>query len=506
MKNSSKKRSFKKNSPLQYAKFLSWTFFTLTLGFSLIISTIIANYAEEVVLSKQKENALLLAENLNHQIYTRFMLPAVIGYGGVDLTNTEQFTRLDQIVKNTIHGFNIRELQIYDDRFKVSYSINSIQFGKNDIANDNVRRTFEEGSPNFEYHSNVKPWYIFLPKDKLQNTIALNVTYLLRANSNFANIEKNPIMGILHFTMDVSNDYAILRNLELFIVSLSLFSALLLFFMILYNLRRADIINIEKIEKIQNLERKLSQNEKLVGMGTIVAGIAHEIRNPLGIIQSSTELLLNQKTKNKDKFNADTNELSIKDKELDKARNKEIQLLSIVFNETKRLASLVGDFLDYAKPKYPAKQKVDLDSIFEQITTFLDLEFQKCNVHIIKKYPRPISTIGDKELLYQAFYNIITNAFQEIEKNGGTIFISAIKKYNGILVTIGDTGEGFDINLIEKIKTPFFTTRKKGTGLGLPIALNIFESHNAEVELYNTKEGGCVSIFFQANTVPTQEI
>ena len=125
----------------------------------------------------------------------------------------------------------------------------------------------------------------------------------------------------------------------------------------------------------------------------MVAGIAHEIRNPLGIIRSTAELLL-KRSKDTDGVNA--------------------KLLSAIFDESKRLSKTVGDFLDYARPKAPKQEKVDLAVVLDQALMFLETKCEEQGVAIIRDYAPGLVVLGDKDLLYRAVYNILSNALESM--------------------------------------------------------------------------------------------
>lgn len=96
--------------PFQLVKFLSWTFFVLIVGVSIFIVVILGNYAQQTILEKDKDFALLLSKNLNHQIFQKFTPPTVLGFGKVQLQQKAQYKRLDQVIESTIHGFKLLKL------------------------------------------------------------------------------------------------------------------------------------------------------------------------------------------------------------------------------------------------------------------------------------------------------------------------------------------------------------------------------------------------------------
>lgn len=457
--------------PLQFVKVLSWSLFVLILGSSLALSMILSNNAERVLLEKQRQFGLLLSENLSHQVYTRFTLPTVIGYGSIALSNKEQYTRLDQVVRSTIHSFHVQELRIYGlPDYQVVYSTNLEVVGAMNKAGDLVRRAHENGESHFEFINRVPRFLSLFLADLKPGSMLLRGYAPLRAERDITAASDNPIMGVLEFTQDVTDDYITVLNFERLVIFSSLLTSLALFTLIMIIIRRADRINLERLAEKERLERELLQQEKLAGMGRMVAGVAHEIRNPLGIISSSAELVLKKA----------------------KAENSpHTRILEALFGEARRLSRTVGDFLDYARPKQPRMDDVDLCRVLEQAAVFLEPECEKKNVRIERDCPPTLPIKGDKDLLYRAFYNVITNAMQAMEpQGGGQVRIAARIDDAAVRITVTDTGPGFPPDNLERVKDPFFTTKDAGTGLGLAIVNSIIESHGAKMALSNNPEGG----------------
>ncbi|MDD4951323.1 MAG: HAMP domain-containing sensor histidine kinase [Desulfovibrionaceae bacterium] len=463
--------------PLQFVKVLSWLFLLLIIGSSLGLSVLISNYAERTLLAKQKQFSLLLAENLSHQIYTRFAWPTIVGYGKISLKNKEQFARLDQVVRSTIHSFHVVDVRIYDLEAKVSYSTDAENQGKSGLAGSEFRRALEKNEPAFELASSMS-WFRALFQFSLRpGSMVLKATYPLRAERIPGAGIENPLMGILEFTQDITEDYMAVINFERLVVGSSLLTSLILFFVIMTILRRADRLNLQRLREKERLERELLEQEKLAGMGRVVAGVAHEIRNPLGIIQSSSELVL---------------------KKLRAEHSPHARLLEAIHEEAKRLSRTVNDFLDYARPKKPGQDDVDLGRVLDQLAVFLKTECEKRGVVLVSEISPGAVVKGDKDLLYRAFYNVVSNAIQALD-GPGEIRLWAAPDQDGVRVSVTDTGPGFPREHMDNIKDPFFTTRDTGTGLGLAIVGSILESHGASLSLSNAEGGGArAEIFFPA--------
>ncbi len=449
--------------PFQLAKFLSWTSLILIIGSGLFLTVIISNYAKDTMLKKDQEFAKLLAENLNHQIYQRFILPTVLGFGRVELSQRPQYERLSLVVQSTIHGFKVLNVTIYDLKDTVSYSTNSSLVGTKvawpDINKARLGKIFFKVIKN----PRISIWPFKLKK----GSVVLKTIYPLRVERELFPKNAGEIIGILEFSQDISKDYETIYYFQFLITLAVFFSSFILFILLYVVILRADKILQERIQEKEELERVLYQNEKLASMGRMLATISHEIKNPLGIIQGSAEMLSK-------KFSKDNSSLA--------------RLAHAIFEESKRLSNIVNDFLDYARPKEPKVEEINLVEIIMECLNFFRSEFNKRHIEVDLNLPKNIDFLGDKRLLYRAFYNIINNAIDAIKENG-KIEIT----YEDHTIIIKDTGPGFEESFKEKYFEPFFTTKDFGTGLGLPIAYNIFKSHKIELSLSNDR-GGVVSL------------
>ncbi|WP_461833951.1 sensor histidine kinase [Desulfothermus sp.] len=451
--------------PFQLAKFLSWTSLILIVGSGLFLTVIISNYAKKTVVKKDKQYAKLLAENLNHQIYQRFLLPTVLGFGRVELKKREQYERLDLVVRSTIHGFKVLNIKIYDLKGRVSYSTN-----KEFVGTKKPISMFKEvlgGKLKFKVEKNkrLNLW----PFKLEERSVVLTTLFPLRIERELFPKNAGEVVGILEFSQDISEDYETIYYFQFLITIAVFFSSLILFILLYVVILRADKILQERIKEKEELERAVYQNEKLAAMGRMVATISHEIKNPLGIIQSSAEIL-SKKFANK--------------------QGVEAKLSKAIFEESKRLSSIVNDFLDYARPKEPKLEEIDLVNIINECISFFTQEANKRTIELKRKLPDSIIIKGDKNLLYRAIYNIINNAIDAVKQDGKVEI-----KWEGNSLIIRDTGSGFDGSLMDKYLEPFFTTKDFGTGLGLPIAYNILKKHGIEMELKND-QGGVVELKF----------
>jgi signal transduction histidine kinase len=220
-------------------------------------------------------------------------------------------------------------------------------------------------------------------------------------------------------------------------------------------------------EKQQQSERQLLRTEKLVAMGTLSAGMAHEIKNPLHIISGSAETLMNE----------------------DLNKDEQEEILQFIVEETDRLNGIVNNFLDFARPKKPEITKCDVVSLVDETLEMISEQAKTLNITIKKHYAKGLTPLYfDPEQLKQVLINIELNALEAMsktEKRILTVRVSSVRNKQ-IGIFIKDTGIGIQKTMQSKIFDPFFTTKKNGTGLGLSISHQIMESMGGAISFVSS--------------------
>jgi signal transduction histidine kinase len=245
---------------------------------------------------------------------------------------------------------------------------------------------------------------------------------------------------------------------------------LTLFLILLLVVRRGeDIIEKRALERLR-LEEQLARAKHLSNLGEMTASISHEIRNPLGIIKSSAELLRK------------------KMQELDPGN----PMPGIIVEEASRLNGIITDFLNFARPHQPDLQPARLEPVIEKTLQHLEQESARRHIEIEKRLDHYRGHVMiDSDMLHQALLNLLLNAMQAIESDGWiAITLGAL---NGQLeMEVRDSGPGIDNAILDKIWDPFFTNKEKGTGLGLGIVRQIVEAHQGEIIIVNAEGGGAL--------------
>ncbi len=232
------------------------------------------------------------------------------------------------------------------------------------------------------------------------------------------------------------------------------------------NTVRGIILTFQDITKLVEMEEHMRRQERLATVGSLAAGIAHEIRNPLASLSGSIQLL--------------QGELELK--------GDDKRLMDIVVHETDRLNSIITDFLDYARPKNKQAERIALGPAIDETVMLLknSKKFNQ-NIMITCDIDPCIQLSGDAQRMRQVFWNLLINACQAMPDRG-LITISAtvppaVDSRAWCQIIITDTGLGIARESRDKIFDPFFTTKPGGTGLGLAIVYRIIEDHEGTISV-----------------------
>ena len=249
----------------------------------------------------------------------------------------------------------------------------------------------------------------------------------------------------------------------------------------------------ELAERLAETNRRLEQaqaearrSERLAALGQLSAGLAHEIRNPLGVIKGSAEMLT-QKLQASDEL----------------AR----ELAGYISTEVNRLGALVTEFLDFARPLHAQPHPADLIALLDRVLQIVASRFAAQPetgklVRVERHYANGLPLVPlDESLCEQAFLNLVQNAYEAMEDHGGvlTVEVQAATKDDrqGVELRLRDTGTGVPEELREEIFNPFVTTKKTGVGLGLSIVSKIVDGHQGSIHVEDAPEGGAVfRVFF----------
>ncbi len=454
-----------KGKQFRLVKFFAYASFVVLIAFSFPFSVVISKQAKDILMKSYENYALLIGENLNHQVFQNFVLPTVRRYGKVKLREKEQFEWMDQVVRNTVHSLKINLVNIYDvGKGVIAYSTDQSMVGQ-EVPESLGYKKAVKGE---HFSGLVSSWDDFLG-------IGLEIPggeRKLRTFIPFVGLdpftgEKGPLLGVFELIQDLTEEYESLVKFQYMVFGLSASIMALIFVALLVIVHRAENILAQKAVEQRKLEAQLNQSERLAALGQMCAGVSHEIRNPLGIIRSTAELLAATGT----------------------STESQKKLSSMIIEESSRLNDIVTEFLDFARPQMPNLQDVNLDEIMMKNIQFLLPQLERDGVTIRHNIADKTMKIkADPQLLYRAFLNVIANALQSMDNTRKILTIDLSDAKDSYLISIQDTGCGIKKENLDRIFDPFFSTKDKGSGLGLSIVRNIVESHNGSVEI-ETLEG-----------------
>ncbi len=448
-------------------KYFSFSSLAVILVFTLLLSWIISNNARKIMLEQNEEYSLLLAENINQQVFRRFVLPAVIRFGGIALRKPEQFELLDSIIKGVTQGLKIDTVTIYDSSMNIiSYSTDPELIGKKDMGKGEYSKALV-GIPNsrLTYSGSVLSLMHITPKVECVLNTFIPFRQVRRDGE-----EGDLIMGVIEIEKDLSRNYTNILGFQGWIIVVSSVVMGILFLVLRYIVSQAGkIIEKRAVERLR-LEEKLNQAERLAHLGKMVATVSHEIKSPLGIVRSTAEIL---------------------EKRISKVAPGNEHLAKIVVDETVRLNNIVVEFLDFARPQKAQLKPASVNEVVRKVLDFLLHELKRQQIDLVTDLaPDVPQNPLDPDLFYRALLNILMNSLQAMSENGQLQVTTRRAESGGTELTIRDTGIGMSAEKLEQIFTPFFTDKNKGTGLGLAISKSIIDSHDGQIAVLSEEGKG----------------
>ena len=234
-----------------------------------------------------------------------------------------------------------------------------------------------------------------------------------------------------------------------------------------------DPPTVEHNHLIHQLESLAYENQSLSNVRTLVAGVAHEIKNPLTIMKGFIQLIK---------------------PDLDKLQKSDIA--DLLLAEVQRTTNLVEEFLQLARPTKHTTERIDLIPFLEDILLLFQSEakLSKCELTAnLQKFKLPIEVMINPRQLKQVFLNVMKNSIEAIRmtnRKNGHISLSVRQQFHFVTINIRDNGNGMDSSTQASVFNPFYTTKEKGTGLGLFLTKQIIQNHNGTVKVKSSPSLG----------------
>jgi two-component system sensor histidine kinase PilS (NtrC family) len=234
-------------------------------------------------------------------------------------------------------------------------------------------------------------------------------------------------------------------------------------------LRLGAIVMFSDLTEVRRLETELEHSRRLAALGGLAASLAHEIRNPLGAVSGSFQLLASGRT-----FNEDEQSLS-----------------DIVFRELQRIQRLVGDMLNYARPSKPKFALAEIKKLVEEVVSVFLMGDEAVDCKVTCTADGNWNAWIDRSQMRQVIWNLLRNAAQAAG-SVDSIEVMLTKETDHIVIEVKDRGAG--INLVDKNKIfePFFSTKERGIGLGLALCKRIVDEHEGNISAVSREGGGTI--------------
>lgn len=459
-----KKPTEERIKPFRLVKYFTFTGLIVIFLLTIILSALNTHWVKSIQRQNSEDYARSLIENLNNQIFVQVIVPIGLMFeGNIQFSNRETFERMDKVVRNTLHSFEVETLNFYSLNDTILYSFDSDLIGRKNFGGTGYQQALKgKITSKLVQRGNIFEISLGFPK------VVRLITYApLRWEPQFAGVS-GPYLGVIEFVQDLSDDYQAIFKTQILVVITSTLIMGALFVVLIFVVKRGEgIIQKRAMERLR-LKERLGRAERLSSLGEMAAGISHEIRNPLGIIRSSAELLKKKVTK------------------VDPSNT----IPDIIVEEANRLNKIITDFINFAKPRSPNLVPCRIEEVIEKNITFLSMQIEENGYAINQNYQNSLPEIqADAAMLYQSFLNILINAMQAMP-NGGNIEVGISSNDKIVTINFEDEGQGIPKEVIDKIWDPFFTTKEMGTGLGLGVVKNLIESQGGNIQIYNRSQGG----------------
>lgn len=233
--------------------------------------------------------------------------------------------------------------------------------------------------------------------------------------------------------------------------------------------RIGTVLLLRDMREIRKMEKQLERARRMAALGSMAAGVAHEIRNPLGTLRGFAQFFGSRAEK----------------------QSESRKYADLMVSEVDRLNQTVSGLLQFARPREPNTIPIDIERLFRKTEQLMQAESNSHSVSLLIKYTdnNKIRLAGDPDLLLQVLLNLLKNAIHA-SSAGGKVILEAWQDAQAVRLRVRDNGRGMDKEEQERMFDPFFTTGKKGTGLGLAVSHQIIEQHDGYFEVQTEPDKG----------------
>ncbi len=471
------------NPRIRLSRFFVWNFILLEI---LIVGgggTIAYKLGRNNLIGVAEQNGVAVANHLAWVVDQFYMRPWELTFETFPYDNPIAYQELAGIVRTFISGFMVERVNIFNNRYRVIFSTDSTLIGREEPDNSKLLSALAgHATSSLETKGMAAD---VAGETRTKDYLEVYTPVAVRAGADSTG------RTAFEIYVDVTATYAKVRVLRRVIIACMTGVGLGLLIVVLLIARRAErlvaaenrermalaeqirqqneqleSIVAQRTQQLRAAQAELVQMEKMAATGQLAAGVAHEINNPVSIIQNRIELLL-------DDLRA---ERPIPDLEAH---------LALLHKHTERIAGIVGRLLSFARKSTTGKGPLQLDGVLAGVLELVRKEIEKRGIALVTEIPASLAPVkGNATELEQVFINLLVNSM-DATPAGGTIRLGATQVEGAVRIAVQDTGSGIPPENLKAIFDPFFTTKEVGvgTGLGLAISYRIIEDHGGRIEV-----------------------
>ncbi len=437
-----------------------------------------------------EQNSVAVANHLARVVDEFYLRSWELTFETFPYENDIAYRELRGIILNFLKGFKVERVNVINNDYRVIFSTDSTLVGREEPDNTKLLSALA-GRAVSSLERRNEPGD-FPDQRKERDYLETYVPITVRSATD------STMRVAFELYQDVTETYSKVKDLRNVILASSLFTGIALLIVVLLVSRKAERMVIEEYKQrmslaeqiqrqneqlesiveqrtrqLRDAQAELVQMEKMAATGRLAAGVAHEINNPVSIIQNRLELLLDDIRAKRDVPDMDAH-------------------LSLLHKHTERISRIVSRLLSFARKSSTGKSPLYLDQVLSGVLLLITKEIEKKGISLVTDIPSPLGPVkGNATELEQVFINLLVNAMDATDR-GGEISLHARRDDGRILVDVRDTGHGIAPEDLPRIFDPFFTTKEVGvgTGLGLAISYRILEDHGAHIDVRSAPDAG----------------
>ncbi len=480
-----------------FARYFGLNFVLLEVAIVSLAGVVAYGIGRSNLIGVAEQNSAAVANHLAWVIDQFYMKPWDLTIETFPYDNPIALQELHGVVNTFVGGFNVERVSIYDRNYRIIFSTDTARRGRDEPANSMLLSALA-GNPVSKLVKEETPEHMDTATGLTDHLLAF-VPVETRVT------EDSTSRLAFEVLLNVGGTYKKVEQLRNVILVTTLVLALILLLVVWLIATRADrlitkeysermaladqirkqneeleLIVSQRTQQLRDAQAGLLQAEKMAATGQLAAGVAHEINNPVGIIQNRLEILLDDLRANRDVPDMESH-------------------LSLMHRHADRISKIVSRLLSFARKSTTGKSPITINSVVHGVVILAGKEIEKRGVQFEYQVPEGMPLmLGNSTEIEQVFINLLVNAMDATDR-GGKIKLAARQIDDRIQVQVSDDGAGIPAEYLTKIFDPFFTTKGvgAGTGLGLAITYRIVEDHGGTVVVASEEGKGTVfTVYF----------